>query len=136
MRIKLDGYGIAPQRAHGTDAGLDLFTPYAFTLPSGERKVIYTGVHVELPKNTVGYIRGKSGLMARKGIVVDGTIDEGYTGEIGVIMFNLSDKRVVFNEGDKIAQLVVQPVLYPGMVIVDELAETERGDDGFGSTGR
>lgn len=136
MKIKLDKYGIAPQRAHGTDAGLDLYTPEAFTIKAHGETIVSTGVHVELPRNTVGYIRSKSGLMANFGIVTDGTIDEGYTGEISVIMFNLSDLDYKFKKGDKIAQLVVQPVLYPGMIIVEELEETERGDNGFGSTGR
>lgn len=136
MNIKLDEYGIAPQRAHGTDAGVDLFAPFAFKVKAGKRIVIDTGVHVVLPKNTVGYIKSKSGLMANKGILTDGTIDEGYTGQIGVVLFNFSDEDVVFEKGDKIAQLVVQPVLYPGMIITDELPETERGGDGWGSTGR
>ena len=136
MNIKLDKHGIAPQRAHGTDAGLDLFAPRKFVLEAFQRKVIKTGVHVELPERTVGYIKSKSGLMAQYGVIVDGTIDEGYTGEIGVIMINTSEKDTYFDRGDKIAQLVIKPVLYPGMVIVDELQETERGDKGFGSTGK
>ena len=135
MNIKLDKHAIAPQRAHGTDAGLDLCTPEGFTINAHGEVVVSTGIHVELPKNTVGYIRSKSGLMANFGIVTDGTIDEGYTGEIKVIMFNLSDLDYKFKRGDKISQLVVQPVLYPGMIIVDELGETERGSNGFGSTG-
>lgn len=136
MNIKLDKHGIAPQRAHGTDAGIDLFAPRKFSCEAYQRRIVRTGVHVELPHNTVGYIRSKSGLMLRNGIIVDGTIDEGYTGEICVIMFNTGDKDAYFERGDKIAQLVIHPVLYPGMVIVEELQKTERGDNGFGSTGR
>ena len=135
MKIKLDERAIAPQRAHETDAGLDLFTPENFVIFPNERKVVNTGVHVQLPKDTVGYIKSKSGLMA-KGILTDGTIDEGYTGAIGVVLFNFSETTRVFEKGTKIAQLVVQPVKYPGMVIVDKLEETDRGDGGFGSTGR
>lgn len=136
MNIKLADYAIAPQRMYGTDAGVDLFTPYDFEIEPRGRFMVGTGVCVELPKNTVGYIRSKSGLMLKKAILVDGTIDEGYTGQIGVIMFNLSDDTVKFKRGDKIAQLVVQPVLYPGMIIADKLADSERGENGFGSTGR
>ena len=135
MNIKLNDYAIAPQRMHGTDAGLDLYSPYDFEIEPRGRYMVGTGVCIELPKNTVGYIRSKSGLMLKKAILVDGTIDEGYTGQIGVIMFNLSNEKVQFKRGDKIAQLVVQPVLYPGMIVVEKLADSERGENGFGSTG-
>ena len=136
MNIKIDKHGVAPTRAHGTDAGIDLKAPRQFTLEAYQRKIIKTGIHVELPHNTVGYIKSKSGLLAQYGIIAEGTIDEGYTGEICVIMINTGEKDKYFSRGDKIAQLVVQPVLYVGMVVVDELEETERGDNGFGSTGK
>ena len=136
MKIKLDDYAIQPTRAHETDAGLDLYAPYDFSILPYDRIKIQTGVHVELLPNTYGGVNSKSGKMAEHGILTDGTIDEGYTGEISVVLFNVS--RGVFhgNRGDKIAQLVVQPVLYPEVEIVEELPKTMRGDKGFGSTGR
>lgn len=109
MRVLLKDYGIEPTRAHSTDAGLDLYAPYDFKIGSHGYRKINTGVCVFLPHNTVGYIRSKSGLMLRCGILTDGTIDEGYTGEIGVVLFNTCQQSAYFKRGDKIAQLVVQP---------------------------
>lgn len=139
LKIKLDECGIAPTpptRAHDTDAGLDLYSPIDFFVKPGGRFCVYTGVHIELPPHTYGAIKSKSGLMLSHGIVVDGTIDEGYRGQIGVVVFNLSRNQVEFKKGDKIAQLVVCPVEYPDVKIVDELSNSSRGTGGFGSTGR
>ena len=136
MRVLLKDYGIEPTRAHSTDAGLDLYAPYDFKIGSHGYRKINTGVCVFLPHNTVGYIRSKSGLMLRCGILTDGTIDEGYTGEIGVVLFNTGRQSAYFNRGDKIAQLVVQPVLYPELTIVHQLPDTPRGMNGFRSTGK
>ena len=98
--------------------------------------VIHTGVHVQLPPNTVGMLKSKSGLHVRSGITSEGVIDEGYTGEIVVRLENYGDYSYIFERGDKITQLVVMPVAYPTFVEVDEIGGGERGDDGFGSTGR
>lgn len=136
MKILLKPNGILPTRAHSTDAGLDLYAPYDFKLGVRGYRRINTGVCVELPKDTVGFIKSKSGLMASAGILTDGTIDEGYTGEIGVVLFNLGPHAVQFDRGDKIAQLVIQPVLYPEIELVEALVSTDRGSNGFGSTGR
>lgn len=136
LKIKLDECGIAPTRAHDTDAGLDLYAPLDFFVKPGGRFCVYTGVHIELPAGTFGAIKSKSGLMLNHGIIVDGTIDEGYRGQIGVVIFNLSKKQVDFKKGDKIAQLVVCPVEYPRVEISEELTTSSRGTGGFGSTGR
>lgn len=136
MKIKLDPWGITPTRAHKTDAGLDLKSPFEFVLWSHSSKVIDTGVHVELPFGTVGMIKSKSGLNVNNGIITEGVIDEGYTGSIKVKLYNHSDETVQFSKGDKIAQLVVIECLYPDVEIVDEISGGERGDNGFGSTGR
>ena len=136
MKITLDAHGIMPTRAHSTDAGLDLYAPYDFRLGVRGYRRISTGVHVELPKNTVGFIKSRSGLMSEHSVITDGTIDEGYTGEIGVVLFNLGLHAVQFDRGDKIAQLVIQPVLYPEIELVEALGSTDRGSNGFGSTGR
>lgn len=136
MRYTLDEGAYAPERAHSTDAGADLRTPADFTVPPYGSAVVDTGVHVELPHGTVGMIKSKSGLNVKHSIVSEGVIDEGYTGSIVCKLYNHSGERVAFQRGDKIAQLVVLPVRYVDFERVDELGETERGSNGFGSTGR
>lgn len=136
MKVMLDEHGRMPSRAHVTDAGLDLVTPKDLTIKPYERKKIMTGVHVQLPPNTVGFIKSRSGMMAKLGITTDGTIDEGYTGEIGVVLFNNSGEHVGIKKLSKIAQLVVVPVVYAHPVEVKELDKSSRGDNGFGSTGQ
>ena len=138
MRIKLDkGVGIMPTRAFETDAGLDLYSPECVNIPPKWSVVIDTGVHIELPKNTVGLLKSKSGLNVKHGIQSgEGVIDVGYTGSIRVKLYNHSGKWYQVNKGDKISQLVILPILTPDLELVDELDETERGDGGFGSTGR
>lgn len=135
MKIKLDEFALMPVRAHETDAGLDLRTPYSFDIEPGEYAVIDTGVHIQLPKGTVGLLKSKSGLNIKKSIIGEGVIDEGYTGAIVVKLYNLGKEYVAFDKGDKIIQLVIVPYEAPSLIYVDELEETERGDNGFGSTG-
>lgn len=137
MKIKLDpGATRMPTRAHEADAGLDLYSRDTAIIWAGKSEVFDTGVHIELPKDTVGYIKSKSGLCMKHGIInTGGTIDEGYTGSIKVKLFNLGDTHYVVNKGDKIAQLVIHPILKPDLELVEELDETERGSNGFGSTG-
>ena len=136
MKIKLDEGAIMPCRAFNTDAGLDLCARETKIINPHSRVFFDTGVHVELPPNTMGEIRSKSGLMKKHGITTDGTVDVGYTGSIGVTLFNNSNDFYTVNKGDKIAQLVVTPIYIPELEEVDTLDETERGSGGFGSTGR
>ncbi len=136
MKIVLDKGAYMPERAHSTDAGLDLKTPIPFSLIRGESIVIDTGVHIELPPGTVGMLKSKSGLNVNCGITSEGVIDEGYTGSIRAKLYHHGKGTVVFGAGDKITQLVILPVLTPEIEIVDSLEKTERGDSGFGSTGR
>ena len=124
-----------PTRAHDSDAGLDLRSPITVTVPARGSVTINTGVHIALPANTVGFLKSKSGLNTKHGLTSDGVIDEGYTGSIAAKIINHSDKDYTFSRGDKIVQLVVLPVRYVEIELVDELEPTERGDDGFGSTG-
>ena len=91
---------------------------------------------MQLPKGTCGMIRSKSGLMKKKGIITDGVIDAGYTGQIGVTLINTTNKKVWFEKGDKVAQIVILPVEYPNLILTDVLEETERGESGFGSSGK
>lgn len=137
MKIMLDDGAFLPERAHDTDAGLDLRTPIAFTLSPGIPAVVHTGVHVELPHGTAGVIMAKSGLNVRKDIITTGLIDEGYTGEIVVKLYSFAPwGSTHFEVGDKIAQLVVMPVLYEDVEVVDRIKGGARGDGAFGSTGR
>ena len=146
IKIKLDEGAILPTRAHETDAGLDLYTPVDVAVerckwtPSEGLTVgsatIDTGVHIEIPKGYVGFIKSKSGLNVKHGLTADGVIDSGYTGSVVVKLFNHTSVTHHFNAGDKIAQLVLLPIITPDLEVVDELEDTERGDGGFGSTGR
>lgn len=137
MKIKLEPWAIMPTRAHDTDAGLDLYAPEDKLVPCfGGSAVFDTGVHVQLPPNTAGFIKSKSGLNVKHGITSEGVIDVGYTGSICVKLYNHSDTAYMIHKGDKISQLVIVPIVIPPISVVDELEETERGNNGFGSTGR
>ena len=150
MKIVLDE-GAKVSRAHEFDAGLDLYAPKTTTIPGSKytapaynygygcvgvgQRQIDTGVHVEIPEGYVGFIKSRSSLMSA-GLLTDGTIDSHYTGSIKVKLFNTSPKDYKINAGEKIAQLVIVPCLLPDLEFVDHLEETDRGDGGFGSTGR
>lgn len=138
MKIALDDGAIMPERAHELDAGLDLFTPIKFRVPRHGYAFVDTGVHVELPYGTRGHVCSKSGLNRDHGLMTDGTVDEGYTGSIGVTVHNSGDNDYWFKPGDKVAQLVIEAILRPGMALVDvdQIDGGDRGDDGYGSTGR
>ena len=136
MKIKLEPWAIMPTRAHDTDAGLDLYSSEEKMVPAFGSAVFHTGVHVQLPPNTAGMLKSKSGLNVKYGITSEGVIDVGYTGSIIVKLYNHGDTPHTVRKGDKISQLVIVPVVIPPLKVVDELEDTERGDGGFGSTGR
>ena len=136
LRVRLDEGAYLPQRAHDTDAGLDLRTPVDAYVRAGGSTVIDTGVHIQLPPGTVGMLKSKSGLNVKDGIVSEGVIDEGYTGTILVKLYNHGTEAKQFSRGDKITQLVVLPVLYVKVEQAEEIQGGDRGDGGFGSTGR
>jgi len=142
MKVYLEPWATAPTRAHSTDAGLDLYAPFDFTLlAKGGSKTIDTGVHIRLPHRTFGKIESKSGLNVNHGIVAcGGVIDEGYNGSIAVKLYNLSGHKYSFRKGEKIAQLIVQPCFYEPVVLTTEDdyygIRTDRGSNGFGSTGK
>lgn len=135
MRIKIDDDACRPYRAHPTDAGIDLRCREGFTVFPHDSVVVGTGVHVELPKGTCGVLVSKSGLNVNRDITTTGLIDEGYTGEIKVKLYNHGHHHQKFNKGDKISQLVVVPCMYVDLEEVDDIEGGERGDNGFGSTG-
>lgn len=136
MKVKLDEGAYMPERAHSTDAGLDLKSPRDVTVPRNGSAVIRTGVHVQLPSGTAGLLVSKSGLNTKHGITSTGLIDEGYTGDIAVKLYNHGSEDYFVHRGDKISQLVVIPVCYEKLAETDDLGASERGDNGFGSTGR
>lgn len=136
MKIKLEPWAICPTRAHEADAGLDLYAAEDRVVPAHGSAVFDTGVHVELPPYTAGFLKSKSGLNVKHNITSDGVIDVGYTGSICVKLYNHGDRDHHVKKGDKISQLVVVDIQTPHIQIVDHLEETERGDNGFGSTGR
>lgn len=136
VRVQLDEGAFIPERAYPTDAGADLRTPKRVLLPAHEHVTIDTGVHVEIPAGYVGMVKSKSGLMVHDGIVTDGTIDSGYTSSIRVCLFNHSHKYKMFEPGDKIAQLVIIPIKTPKFERCKKIFGGERGDQGFGSTGK
>lgn len=123
-----------PTRAHKTDAGLDLYATKGGWLFPKSRKVFGTGVHAQIPQGYVGMLTSKSGLMV-KGITSRGTIDCGYTGEIRAVLFNHSWWFKRIKAGQKITQLVIMPIITPEPLVVDSLEDTDRGENGFGSTG-
>lgn len=132
----LDKGAFMPVRGHRDDAGLDLRTPIAFGIMPGGSAKIDTGVHIDIAPGLVGMLKSKSGLNVKFGITSEGVIDAGYTGSIVAKLYNHGDSPVVFSAGDKITQLVLLPVYIPDeLVVVDAFDETERGDNGFGSTG-
>lgn len=137
MKIKLDDGAFLPVREHETDAGLDIRALYGVRISPKSNMVVHTGVHIQLPPKTCGLLVAKSGLDVKNSILTTGLIDEGYTGEILVNVYNHSDESFMIMAGDKITQLVVLPCYYEKIEIVDSLEEnTDRGSKGFGSTGR
>lgn len=135
LKIVLDENAIMPSRAHGWDAGYDLFSREDATVWQNAGGKFDTGVHIEIPEGYVGFIKSKSGLNARNGIQAEGVIDAGYTGSINVLLRNHGPRAVEIKKGQKIAQLVILPIITPELEVVDRLEETERGEGGFGSTG-
>ena len=142
--VRLDRELPLPSRAHDGDAGVDLYSADDVELMPGQRALVSTGIAVAIPHGMVGLVHPRSGLAARVGLSIvnsPGTIDAGYRGEIKVALINLDPAEpIVIRRGDRIAQLLVQPVELPNLVEVasfDEagLADTSRGGDGHGSSG-
>ena len=132
---KLDPRAQLPLRAHPTDSGADLFALERTVLPPHTVVKVRTGVAVELPENTSGIIWGKSSVESKGIKAMAGLVDAPYRGELLVCMYNLNDTEFVFEAGQKVAQLVVLPTLYPAFIEAQELSDTSRGSGGFGSTG-
>ncbi len=135
---KLNETAIIPYYAHPTDAGLDLFSTVEATIAPNTSSLIPTGIAIELPTGTEAQIRPRSGLALKHQITVlnsPGTIDEGYRGEVGVILINHGKDDFKVTPGMKIAQMVISPVLYVKVEEVEVLNYSDRLTGGFGSTG-
>lgn len=135
ISVSLDNGALMPIRAHAQDAGLDLLTPVDFVVPAHGFAFVDTGVHMEIPHGTDGHVRSKSGLNRKFGITADGTVDEGYTGTVGVTLHNDGNEDHVFTRGQKIAQIVIEKIDRPTPALVCKISGGERGDAGYGSTG-
>jgi dUTP pyrophosphatase len=136
---KLNDEAVLPRRAHEGDAGLDLYACEAAHIGPGERWSVGTGVAVEIPKGHAGLVLPRSGLAKKHGITLvnsPGLIDSGYRGEIRVLLLNTDPAETFRVEpGDRIAQLVISPIALAEPVEAASLADSARGDGGFGSSG-
>ena len=132
----LDQHGKIPTRAHNNDAGFDLYSNIRTVIPSKQRKTVSTGIALQMPEHFAGLIWPRSGLSVKKGIdVLAGVVDSGYRGEIMVCLYNTSDEHVVIDAGDRIAQIIFQEVPRVIMEVHESLGSSQRGDNGFGSSG-
>lgn len=136
IKIMLDKGARMPERAYDPDAGYDLFSMESAVIPPNGSRTFNTGVHMAIPKGWFGDVRPKSGLFFKHDIVAFGTIDSGYSGAVRAKLVNLGAESLTILPGRKIAQIVFLERYAPKLVEVDHLDETERGDNGFGSTGR
>lgn len=135
LKVMLDENAKMPTKAHDTDAGFDLYAPQRTFVRSGSSAIIDTGVHIEIPKGFVGFLKSKSGLNVKHGITGEGVIDAGYTGSIVAKLHN-DGESIVFEEGQKIIQIVFLPIPDVELELTDSFEQTERGDNGFGSSGK
>ena len=135
IKIMLDK-GAKITKAYTADAGFDLYARENGIIPAKGDRVFDTGVHIELPKGTMGLLFSKSGLNFKHGITSEGIIDSGYCGTIKAKLYNNSVVPYMVKNGDKITQLIILPIVMPELEIVDKFEETARGTNGFGSSGK
>jgi len=126
-----------PQYAHPGDAGMDLKTIESRVLNAGERYAFPTGICMEMPSGYVALVWDRSGRAVKEGLkTMAGVIDSGYRGEIKVALLNTSTQSITIHAGEKIAQMLIQPIERPVIQEVEELSDSSRGVGGFGSTGK
>ena len=149
MRIKLDEGAKMPTKAYNTDAGFDIYSREDKIVPAKGSAIFDTGVHIDLPKIqlcdghsystkflTAGVLASKSGLNVKHNITSEGVVDIGYSGSIVAKLYNHGDTDYAVKKGDKITQLCIVPILPVELELVDELVGGERGENGFGSSGK
>lgn len=134
--ITLDPGAYIPTKAYDNDAGFDLKTRANFTVPAGGSYTTDTGVHIALPDGYCGLVVAKSGLNVKHGITSTGLLDSGFRGSLKIKLYNHSKYDYQFKAGEKISQLVILPIPAVELEVVEELEDTERSDNGFGSSGR
>ena len=130
---------VLPAYAHPSDAGMDIRSVEDLVIPAGGRALVHTGLVMALPPMYEAQVRPRSGLALKHGVTVlntPGTIDSGYRGEVGVILANFGADDFAVKKGDRIAQIVIAPVTQPEVVETEVIDETDRGEGGFGSTGK
>ncbi|MHC1721164.1 MAG: dUTP diphosphatase [Clostridiaceae bacterium] len=135
---KISEDAVIPQYAHKGDAGMDLYSIEEKTINPGETVLIRTGIQIELPENTEAQIRPRSGLALKHSITVlnsPGTIDEGYRGEICIILINHGKESFKIEKHMRIAQMVISSFIHAQITEAEELSITERSENGFGSSG-
>lgn len=135
LKVILDKNAKMPTKAHREDAGFDLYAPKDFTIRCGNSAIIDTGVHFQIPPGYTGFLKSKSGLNVNFGVTGEGVIDSGYTGSV-VAKLHAHEKTVHFKEGQKIIQIVFLPIPEVDLELTDSFERTERGDNGFGSSGK
>ncbi|NXO63538.1 DUT protein, partial [Phainopepla nitens] len=134
---KLSENAFAPSRGSARAAGYDLYSAYDCAIPPMEKAVVKTDIQIALPSGCYGRVAPRSGLAAKHFIDVGaGVIDEDYRGNVGVVLFNFGKETFEIKKGDRIAQLICERIYYPELEEVEALDDTERGEGGFGSTGK
>ncbi|XP_017153376.1 deoxyuridine 5'-triphosphate nucleotidohydrolase [Drosophila miranda] len=133
---KLTEHALEPVRGSAKAAGVDLRSAYDVVVPARGKAIVKTDLQVQVPEGSYGRVAPRSGLAVKNFIDVGaGVVDEDYRGNLGVVLFNHSDTDFEVKVGDRIAQFICERIFYPELVMVDKLEDTERGEDGFGSTG-
>jgi dUTP pyrophosphatase len=132
---------VTPKYAYPSDSGFDLYSTEEVTISGGDRQLIPTGIHIDIPEGYEIQVRSKSGLALKQGLMVlnsPGTVDQGYTGEIQIIMFNTTKNKVKIDKGQKVAQAVLCPVVsgkWINIIEKTQINSKDRNENGFGSTG-
>jgi dUTP pyrophosphatase len=134
--VRVHPEAVLPERKTNQSAGYDIASIEEVEIPPRMHRLVRTGIAFTVPEGTYGQLAPRSGLSCKGCTVGAGVIDQDYTGEVRVLLFNLSASPIILQKADRIAQLIIKPIATPSVVEVQTLQETERGEGGFGSTGR
>lgn len=134
---KLTENAFSPSKGSKWAAGYDLMSAYDLVVPAQGKALVKTDIQIDLPEGCYGRVAPRSGLSWKNHIdVAAGVIDRDYRGNVGVVLFNHAKTELTVKKGDRVAQLICERIVYPELQEVEEIEDTERGDGGFGSTGR
>jgi dUTP pyrophosphatase len=137
LRVKrMHPEAVLPTRAHADDAGMDLYSLEDVVLDAGQGRTVRSGIAIALPVGTVALVADRSSMAKRGFKTAGGVIDAGYRGEIHIVLWNISQGPLEIKKGERLAQLLIYPILTPQPVEVEELDSTVRGAKGFGSSGK